>query len=378
MEEKGKLKRKAVLARRVFGAIIGLLAVTLCSNLATTPVRAYISNYYWVVPFYRGYDEFYGSYVSAYETNSTAQLMVNVYNDWYSYPSINVTAVKVVFDWSQNYSSIECPYIMPQSQSHSFKIDFTVPSTDVASNVVPHSYVIYVEFTYDSSTSYWSYYPSEYFAVYSSDQADARDLYINLNAKLQYIPSFHSYEAQMLLSETAAEANVGYYIDYRRGEFDLAKAHFETALSLFDQAFAVESDYAKAYDENYMASLEAALNVTKLQAEAAKTQADAALAEATASLRQADAAIIEANATKTQADAALAETDASMKRAEAAMTEADAAMIEANAAKTQAEATTNAFINQSYAWILFGIGFVIIGIGTLVYAIRKPKIPKTP
>jgi len=350
MEEKGKLKRKAVLARKVFGAIIGLLVVTLCSNLATTPVRAYISNYYWVVPLYRGYDEFYGSYVSAYETNSTAQLMVNVYNDWYGYPSINVTAVKVVFDWGQNYSSIECPYIMPQGQYHNFKIDFTVPSTDVASNVVPHTYVIYVEFTYDSSASYWSYYPSEYFAVYSSDQADARDAYINLNAKLQYIPSFHSYEAQMLLSETSAEANVGYYTYYRRGEFDLAKAHFETALNLFDQAFTVESDYAKAYDKNYMASLEAALNTTRLQAEAAKTQADAALAETTASLRQADAAIIEA----------------------------DAAMIEANATKTQAEATTSAFINQSYAWILFGIGFVISGIGILVYAIRKPKIPKTP
>jgi hypothetical protein len=68
MEEKRKLKRKAVLARKVFGVIIGLLAVTLCSNLATTPVQAYISNYYWIVPLYRGYDEFYGSSVSAYET----------------------------------------------------------------------------------------------------------------------------------------------------------------------------------------------------------------------------------------------------------------------------------------------------------------------
>jgi hypothetical protein len=56
VEEKGKLKRKAVLARKVFGAILGLLVVTLCSNLAPTPVLAYISNYSWVVPLYRGYD----------------------------------------------------------------------------------------------------------------------------------------------------------------------------------------------------------------------------------------------------------------------------------------------------------------------------------
>jgi cbb3-type cytochrome oxidase subunit 3 len=43
----------------------------------------------------------------------------------------------------------------------------------------------------------------------------------------------------------------------------------------------------------------------------------------------------------------------------------------------QAEAamkTAEAIVNQSYAWILFGLGFVFIGVATIVYASRKPKV----
>jgi hypothetical protein len=214
-------------------------------------------------------------------------------------------------------------------------INFTVPSTDVASNMIPHSYTIYVEFTYDGGESYWSYYPYEYFAVYSVDQADAMYLYTELDAKLSYVPSFNSYEARMMLSEAQTERYIGNYM-YGRGDFALAKTHYGIALDSFDQAFAIESNYTKAYDEYYMAYLEAQLNVTKLQAEAAKTQADAAVITA-------NAAMLEANATKTQADAAVI--------------------------------LANASVNQSYAWFLFGIGFIIISIGILAYAVKKPKMP---
>jgi hypothetical protein len=34
----------------------------------------------------------------------------------------------------------------------------------------------------------------------------------------------------------------------------------------------------------------------------------------------------------------------------------------------------DAAVNQSYSWILFGIGFILIGIAAIVYAYRKPKV----
>jgi len=331
--------------RKTLQATIGLLVMTLVLTMAATPVHAYIYSYNWTAPLYRGYDSFFGTYVVAYEAGSTAQLFVRVYNDWYGYPSINVTAVKVSFDWNVNYTSNECPYVMLNGEYHSFMINFTVPQTNIASDMFAHSYMMYVEFAYDGSTSYWSYYPGESFAVYSVERADALDLQTELNAKFSYVPSFNSYEARLMLSEAQAERGTGDYMS-GQGKFALAKTHYEAAADLFDQAFAIESNYTKAYDEYYSAYQEAQLNVTRLQAEATKTQADAALATADASMEQAEAAMIEANATQTQANAAVT--------------------------------LANASFNQSYAWFLFGIGFIIISIGALVYASRKPKIPKTP
>jgi len=323
--------------RKTVATIISLLIVTLLSTLATAPVKAYISNLYWIEPFYRDYDPFYGTWVVGYKTGSTAELIVTTYNDWWGYPSINVTAVKVLFDWNINYTSTECPYNMSYGEYHNFLINFTVPSTDVASNMFLHTYIIYVEFTYDTNKYYWYTYGYN-FAVYSLTQADAVDAYRELGARLSYIPTFYSSEAQMLLSKAQAEYYIGSQC-YSRGDFTSAKTHFETGLSSFDQAFTIESDYAKTRDDYYLASQEAEIYY------------NSALANAT------------------------------MKQAEAAMIEAEAALIEANATKTQADAAAilaQSSLNQSYAWILFGLGFVIIGIGVLVYAIKKPTIPKTP
>jgi tetratricopeptide (TPR) repeat protein len=49
---------------------------------------------------------------------------------------------------------------------------------------------------------------------------------------------------------------------------------------------------------------------------------------------------------------------------------------ELNINLTESEANraiANALLNQSYAWILFGIGFIIMGLGVLVYAYKKPQ-----
>jgi hypothetical protein len=314
----------------------GLILAALISTSPIGPAQAYISSYSWIAPFYRGYDEFYGTYVVAYKTGSTAQLLVGVYNDWYGYPNITVTAVKVWFDWNINYSSTEVPYVMQLYDYHNFMINFTVPSTDVASNMMRHMYMIYVEFSYDTYKSYWSYYPYESFAVYSVDQADVLDLYTKYQAYYNAYPSYYftSVEARLLAGQATVEAYTGRTY-YMRGDFVGAKTQYQTALDLYGQAIAAEREWGTTYQE-------AQLNVTLINAEASLAQANAAKAQAEAAMIEANAAMIEANATKTQAEAA---------------------MIEANAAMT-----------QSYAWMLFGVAAILFGVAAVVYAIRKPKM----
>jgi len=292
---------------------LGLIMAALISTSTIGPAEAYVSSYTWIAPFYRGYDEFYGTNVVAYKTGSTAQLLVGVYNDWYY--SITITAVKVWFDWNINYSSTEVPYVMQPYDYHNFMINFKVPSTDVASNMMAHRYVIYVEFRYDTYKSYWSYYPWESFAVYSVDQADVLDLYTKYQAYYNAYPSYYftSVEARLLAGQATVEAYAG-RLYYMRGDFVGAKTQYQTALDLYDQAIAAEREWGTTYQE-------AQLNVTLMNAEASLAQA---------------------NAAKEQAEAA---------------------MIEANAITT-----------QSYAWILFGVATILIGVAAIVYAIRKPKM----
>jgi len=180
-----------------------------------------------------------------------------------------------------------------------------------------------VEFTYDTRKSYWSSYSWEPFAVYSTDQAKAFDLYNKYNLYSSNFPYyyFQSAEARSLVRQAIIEAGSGTNY-YRRGDFVNASARYETALNLYTQALNVEKDWTKTLQELQLEQAQTELEVARMQAEAA---------------------MIEANATKTQAEAALIQA--------------------------------NAILNQSYAWLMFGIGFIIIGIGVLVYAAKRPKTP---
>jgi hypothetical protein len=291
--------------------IISLLTATL--TLTATPVHAGISTYSWIAPFYRGYDEFYEANVVAYKTGSTAQLLVSVYNQYGL--EINVTDVKVWFDWNRNYSSTETPCIMKSHENRNFIINFTVPDTANASNLILHRYIVYVEFLSELGPGSWSD-SGQNFAIYSTDQADTCDLSNIYDAYSNNFPYYYfdSAEARSLAIQAVIEATSGEFY-YKRGDFATAKTRYETAVDLYDQAITGEREWARYSQE------------------------------------------VELNATKTEAEASLVE-------ANAAQTQADAAMIMANAS-----------MNQSYAWFLFGIGFIIISVGVLVYAVKKPKTP---
>jgi hypothetical protein len=234
------LKKGVENMRKMSAIIVSLLMATSFSTLAMTPVQAYISTYSWIAPVFRGYDEFYGTSVAAYRTGSTAQLMVSVINNWYGYGNITVTAVKVWMDWNVNYTSTGTPFVMKLNDQRNFMINFTVPSTTVATNMLPHSFKIYVEFSYDSSKSYWDYSPWESFAVYSADQSEYQDLRLELEAFRYTYPVFLSSEARTSWLKAQIEQRAG-ESDYRRGDFSGAKTQLQTAKNLYTQSIDSEA-----------------------------------------------------------------------------------------------------------------------------------------
>jgi hypothetical protein len=316
--------------------LLSVLFVVTLSLIATVgPAEAGVqSPVHWIDQVFRGSDPFYGTNVNAYESGSTAKVVFRLYNDYYVWPSyrtVNVSAVRVWFDWNQNYSvAYATPLQVGALQTQAFTISFTVPNTTTASNMYYHTWKIYVEHVNATTgttkiVSKWTYNPSfpstdYYFAVYSTDQADATALYEELNAKIASAPSFSSYEAQQFWSKTVTERNIGRDIYHQYGDFADAKTHYQAGLDNFDQAMTAETAYDEARDSLYIEGQEA-------------------------SIRSYNAS------------------------AEATVTEANAAMIEANASAT----TADAILNQSYAWILFGIGFIIMGLAALVYAYKKPQ-----
>lgn len=241
--------------RKMTAILFSFLLTVLISISTINLAQATISSYNWIASIYRGYDEFYGSHVVAYEAGSNAILAVSVYSDYYvgypyyDYRPVNVSAVKVGFDWGRNYTSTEAseanPVQIEPYQSRVFTVDVNVPETIVASNLVTHTYTIYVEHVNSTTgakeiVDTWteSGYPN--FAVYTEDQADAQESYQELDALRYMTPLFITSEARIAWTQHQIEKSIGSTY-YRRGDFTNAKTHYQTALDLVNQSFSAEA-----------------------------------------------------------------------------------------------------------------------------------------
>jgi hypothetical protein len=252
-----------------------MLAVATLLLSGARSVGATVSSVNFAGAFYKGYDLFHGKSVVAYKVGSNVTVAISVYNDYYySYTTINISAVKILFDWGTNYTSNEASmdnrFQLERYQTHVFLITLELP-TDV-SNMATHSYMVYVEHVNRlngsvSVVNTWTYSGSD-FAVYSSDQSDAQDLYAELVTigvlpsmsyyyyyylppivNFPYIP-FVSSEARMLWSQARDEGNFG-STDYARGNFTGAKSHYQTALSMVNESFAAESETGSNYEDSF-------------------------------------------------------------------------------------------------------------------------------
>jgi hypothetical protein len=273
-------------------------------------VNAAISNFNWIGAITRNnYDDFYGTSITAYAEGASAGLVVNVYNDYGYYGTpINVSAVKVGFDWGVNYTSSGCsidnPFSVSAHQSQVFTINFTVPSASIASNLIVHSYTVYVEHVNSTAgnkriVDTWTQGGSG-FVVFSADQADA----YNYKKQVETYPSYTSsyYSIPIITAkgrELMLKSNVARSMGsdaYMRGDFSKAKQYYKDSLDSIQQAWSNETEKWSTF-ENSIADL----------------------------LRGGG----------------------------------------------------NLLTFQGYAWLLFGIGFLFISIGALVYLLRKGTPPRT-
>lgn len=242
-----KLKGKVITV-----AILCALVLVLAAN--TFPARAAITNWNWIGAITKGgIDDFYGEPIIAYEENTTAVFVISVYNDYAFADQINVSAVKVDFDWGQNYTSAECnltnPFVIPQGQSHLFTITFTVPSVLVASNYVLHGYTAYVEQVNSTSAPQQLVLPTwtqsgTGFAVFSSDQADAFTYREQINAypsttTIGGLPFLTAQARELIVQSSVAKTLADNY--YIQGDFSDAKQYYGKSLNYLQDAFSNET-----------------------------------------------------------------------------------------------------------------------------------------
>lgn len=283
-------------------------AVFLVSAVNTPKANASISYFNWIGAVTRNnYDDFYGTSITAYKELTSADLVVNVYNDYgyYGVP-INVSAVYVSFDWGVNYTSSECgidnPFSVSTHQSHVFTINFTVPSASLVSNLVVHSYIVYVAHVNSTTgnkriVDTWTQSGSG-FAVFSSDQADA----YNYRKQVEAYSSSTYYGFPLITAkgrDLMLKSNVAKSMGsdaYTRGDFSNAKQYYKDSLDSMQQAWSNETDKWSTFE---------------------------------------------------------------------------------NAIADFIKGGGNMLTFQGYAWLLFGIGFMLISIGALVYLVRRRPQPKT-
>ncbi|MEM3458008.1 MAG: hypothetical protein QXN36_04740 [Candidatus Bathyarchaeia archaeon] len=235
--------------------LVSMLAIFALSATAR-PAKATISSHNWIDALLKDETDSFLGYVSAgYKTGSTAILKVNVYN--HLSDTMNITAVYVGFDWGINYSSTEVNltelliYRLPPGLSHVFTITFTVPDTTVASNIVKHSYTIYIEDVNAVGTNLGSNTPQggSNFAVLSDEQADAIELRREIN---KYSSGYMSLTAKARELFRKAEATEDIADDdYKKGRFSDAVSNYQDALSLYQDAWNSETETFLGFEKAF-------------------------------------------------------------------------------------------------------------------------------
>jgi len=239
-----------------------LASVSMISNVGADSIQWWR----WSGAAFTGFDAFYAEDIVAFKEGTSAVLFVSVKNDYSPTKSINVSAVKVGFDWGTNYTSTQAsqvtPVVMQPDEIRVFTISFTVPNASDVSNLYLHDYKIYVEHI-NATTGLkkivgtwvkYSYTVDYFFAIYSTDQAQAREMSQIISG--MSMPSFNSTSAKLYWNKATNETTLGGIL-YNQGDFAGAKSHYATAMSLRNQAFSAEQTTTGGLQDAQLAVLQA-------------------------------------------------------------------------------------------------------------------------
>lgn len=302
--------------------IVAIISVLMLLLLIPTRIAmADIEHFGWINPT-MGEDPYYDTDVVAYKTGTSWNISISVYNNYLSPPPpprvylpINITALKVYFDWGKWYNrTFSTPILMEPLEVRVFTIANITPPLTEAPETWIHSYAVYVEYVPEGSTTPnmdW-YRSGNNFAVMSEDHFAAFQLYNKLVSIMEGAIPFEFVnvtEAQVLMVEAFMEFTLGQQ-SYRSGAFTDAKTHLQTADNDINALLVAWNEQGTAFENAMLEYYQALANATK---------------------KQADAVIIQANAA----------------------------------------------LNNSYGWIFFGLGWTLIGIGIIIYGAKKPKAATT-
>ncbi len=130
----------------VLGVIgIALAALVLPAALAPAPAAAAISSMVWLNTAYKGAEPLLGGTVQAYQSGSTATLLVSIQNN--TGEAIEIKGARVEFDWTGGkYATDTYPATLAVNERGTVAISFTVPEVPAVSNRVRHAYTVYVDY----------------------------------------------------------------------------------------------------------------------------------------------------------------------------------------------------------------------------------------
>lgn len=252
------MKRKAF----TITATLLLSAFVLLSMVNQVQAESFTAT--WAGYKYTGFDSFYGDWVVAYESGSTAVLYVNVENDLPAGKQMNISAVGISLNWGDTFNSTQAsktnPVALKNGKYRIFTITFVVPSTANVSNLFLWDYKIYVEHVNatgadpDTEIETRNDLGLRYFVVYSEDQTKCRQMATTITGISAL--TWNSTKAEILWNKKENETKVAENY-YELGEFANAATHYENALSLIDRAYTAEETKGSSWEDAQIALLQA-------------------------------------------------------------------------------------------------------------------------
>jgi len=244
----------------IFALVV--LALGLASTITVNIANAEIKSASWLGSFYSwGKDDYYDKEVYGYEEGSTATLLVKVENHLAT--QMNVSEIIVGFDWNLNYTTtLADPVALKRDETRFFTATVTLPNTTIASNLFLHGYTVYVKHVnatgglVGTMTKAYTSDPDRLFAVYSEDQADAREISKIISGISAPTGGFNSTAANLSWAKADNETTIAETL-YEQGDFAGAKTHYSAALNYMNQAFITEQALTGGIQDAQLALIEA-------------------------------------------------------------------------------------------------------------------------